>query len=216
MNFYSEHKLSIGINTIFRFSRALICLRAVWFALFLALSVSGCASGQAGSVVEHGFEFNAVTDSPGIQVLAYSYGDSPNTYGGRLRATVEDTKNGTTFQAANITGPMVVGRYFHVKWRIKKTGEVVEDTVDLQKQWPRSMEDQQINFMIEDHQLYVYFITLLNLRPYFNPEDRYEMKRFSNTSPRTKALEVYAINYVALVYPYYQLDPHLPPALRRK
>lgn len=196
-------------------TRALAGLRAVWFGLLLALSFVGCATGQVGSVVNHGFAFNAATDSPGIQVLAYSYGDSPNTYGGRLRATEEDTKNGMVSQGTNITGSMAVGRFLYVKWRIKKTGEVFEDTVDLQKQWPRSVENQRVYFIIEDRQLYVFFITLLNLRPYFTLEQGDEISSYSNTSPRTKTLEMYARSYITMVYPDYQLDPHLPPALRR-
>lgn len=196
-------------------TRASARLRTVWFGLFLALSFVGCATGQVGSVVNHSFEFHASTDSPGIQVLAYSYGDSPNTYGGRLRASVEDTKNGMVSQGTNITGSMPVGRFLYVKWRIKKTGEVFEDTVDLQKQWPRSMENQRIYFIIEDRQLYVYLINLLTERPYFTQEQGDEITSFSSTSPRQRALRKEARSYISLIYPDYQLDPHLPPALRR-
>ena len=196
--------------------RALVGLRAVWFGIFLALSFVGCATGQVGGVVDHGFEFHASTDSPGIQVLAYSYGDSPNTYGGRLRATEEDTKNGTVSQGTNITGPISAGKYLYVKWRIKKTGEVFEDTVDLQKQWPRSMKDLKIYFIVEDRLLYVYLITELKERPYFKPEQADEINSFSSSSPRQRALRKYARSYIDMIYPEHQLDPHLPPALRRK
>jgi hypothetical protein len=190
-------------------------LRVVWLGLFLMLSLVGCATGQAGSVVDHSFEFHASTDSPGIQVLAYSYGDSSNTYGGRLRATEDDTKNGTVSQGTNITGPIPVGKYLYVKWRIKKTGEVIEDTVDLQKQWPRSMADLKLYFIIEDRQLFVYLITELKERPYFTQEQGDEINNFSNTSPRQKSLRKYARRFITLIYPQYQLDPHLPPGLRR-
>jgi hypothetical protein len=190
-------------------------LRVVWLGLFLMLSLVGCATGQAGGVVDHSFEFHASTDSPGIQVLAYSYGDSSNTYGGRLRATEDDTKNGTVSQGTNITGPIPVGKYLYVKWRIKKTGEVIEDTVDLQKQWPRSMADLKLYFIIEDRQLFVYLITELKERPYFTQEQGDEINNFSNTSPRQKSLRKYARRFITLIYPQYQLDPHLPPGLRR-
>jgi hypothetical protein len=202
--------------TLIFITRALVGIRAAWLGVFLALSFSGCATGQAGSVVDHSFEFHASTDSPGIQVLAYSYGDSPNTYGGRLRANEEDTKNGTVSQGTNITGPINVGRYLYVKWRIKKTGELFEDTVDLQKQWPRSMADFKIYFIIEDRQLFVYLITELKERPYFTQEQGDEINSFSSRSPRQKSLRKYARSYITLIYPEYQLDPHLPPELRRK
>jgi hypothetical protein len=193
--------------------RALVSLRAGWFGLFLALSVAGCATGQAGSIVNHSFAFNAWKDSPGIEVLAYRYG---NGFGTRFQATETDTKNGETFQSTNITGNITVGKDLYVKWRIKKTGEVFEDNVDLQKQWPRSMDDRRIYFIVQDRQLYVYLITLLNERPYFKPELEVEMNRFSNSTPRTKALKMYARSYIDLIYPEHQLDPHLPRELRRK
>jgi hypothetical protein len=197
-------------------SNCLVGLLPVSLGILLALSVVGCATGQAGSVVDHSFEFHASTDSPGIQVLAYSYGDSPNTYGGRLRATEEETKNGTVSQGTNITGPITVGKYLYVKWRIKKTGEVFEDTVDLQKQWPRSMADFKIYFIIEDRQLFVYLITELKERPYFTQEQGDEINSFNSRSPRQKSLRKYARSYITLIYPEYQRDPHLPPELRRR
>lgn len=195
----------------------LMALRSVWLVLFFALTLAGCASGQAGSVVDHGFAFTAWKDSPDIQVLAYSYGNSRNPYyGNRLSANEQDTKNGQALQGTTITGEIPVGKYLYVKWRIKATGEVLEDTVDLQTAWQQSLRDWKIYFIIEDRQLYVYLLSQLKNRPYFTTPQVLEINDFASRSPRQRALSTYALRYVEMIYPHHQLDPHLPPDLRRK
>ena len=47
----------------------------------------------------------------------------------------------------------------YVKWRIKSTGQIHEDTVDLRSRLPRDIKDHRIYFVIKGEQLYVYLIS---------------------------------------------------------
>ncbi len=58
-----------------------------------------------------------------------------------------------------VAGTMPVGDFLYVKWRIKATGEVREDRVDLRPLPPASMEDFRLTFVIDDRQLHVYLVT---------------------------------------------------------
>jgi hypothetical protein len=111
---------------------------------------------------------------------------------------------------------MRVGKDLYVKWRIKATGEVLEDTVDLQTAWPHSLKDMEIYFIIEGKQLYVYLIKQLDNRPYFTTMEVVNIDQFAARSPRQRALNTFVRRYVTMIYPQRQLDPHLPPDLRRK
>jgi len=54
---------------------------------------------------------------------------------------------------------MPVGEFLYVKWRIKETGEVLEDRVDLRKRLAPNMFEHKVTFVIDGKQLYVYLIT---------------------------------------------------------
>jgi hypothetical protein len=71
-------------------------------ALVLVLTQTGCASGYAGSVVSHGFGFNAWKDSPGIEVLDFRYGDSGSP---AVRSRIANEKTGQTVQT---TAPQAI------------------------------------------------------------------------------------------------------------
>jgi hypothetical protein len=187
-----------------------------WLLALLAL-LGGCATGQPGSYVDHGFSFNAWQDSPGIQVLAYSYGNNKSPYyNNRLGATEKETKDGQTFQSSNISGEIPVGQYLFVKWRIKVTDEVLEDTVDLQAVWPHSLKRWDIYLILEGRQLYVYLISKSYEKPYFTFAEGMQIDQFKISSPRQRTLAAFARRNITMIYPGHQLDPHLPPNLRRK
>ena len=61
-----------------------------------------------------------------------------------------------SFGAWNTAGMMPRGEHLYVKWRIKGTGEVLEDRVDLTKRLPADINDYEIHFAVYGKQLYVY------------------------------------------------------------
>lgn len=58
-----------------------------------------------------------------------------------------------------VNGPIPVGEFLYVKWRLKATGEVFEQRVDLRGRLPRDMTDHELTFVIDGPQLYVYVVT---------------------------------------------------------
>lgn len=117
--------------------------------LFAALTA--CASG----LVNHAFSFD-IRESPGAQILDYRYGDSRQP---SARATETDLAQGTVSQIVGIHGDMLRGDTLYVKWRIKSSGKVYEDTVDLKSLLPRDISKHRIHFIVKGDQLFVYLIT---------------------------------------------------------
>jgi len=83
---------------------------------------------------------------------------------------------------------MPVGDFLFVKWRIKSTGEVVEDRVDLRQRLPKDMTDHGLTFVIEGNQLYVYVIT-----PKVRNSDLPPNKKTSSSRYR-ETFEIYPTN----------------------
>jgi hypothetical protein len=138
----------MGITRLRRFTHWLLA-----FALFVALAA--CASGP--KLVDHAFEFDAVHDSPDIEVLNYQYGNSKHP-GARPPAWAL-RQEGYVAGGTGINGPMLLGDTLYVKWRIKATGAVYEDTVDLRTRLPRDITGHTIHFVVKGPQLYVYLIS---------------------------------------------------------
>ena len=126
----------------------------VWSAaLALLSSLAACASGP--KVVDHAFSFDVHSDSPEVDLLDYRYGDSalPGTSN---QPNLRD--KGQAPLRISVNGPMRQGESLYVKWRVKATGEVYEDTVDLRHRLPADITDHRIYFLIKGQQLYVYLI----------------------------------------------------------
>ena len=97
------------------------------FAFIAAAWLLGaCAAGPRA--VDHAFGFNAVADSPDIEILDYRYGDSKLPGAGNAENL---RREGRSIQATGIHGPMARGDSLYVKWRVRQTGRVYEDSVDL-------------------------------------------------------------------------------------
>lgn len=126
-----------------------------FFAVLAAfMALTACATGP--TLVEHGFSFDARQDRPEVEVLDYRYGDSKQP---GARANPARVAEGRVAQQWGVYGAMLRGDFLYVKWRIKKTGQVYEDTVDLRSRLPADIYDHRIHFEIKGTQLYVYLVS---------------------------------------------------------
>lgn len=123
-------------------------------ASVFAFAIAACSANQG--IVTHAFGFNAIQDSPDIEVLDYRYGNSKQP-GARPPAWA--LRENRVAQGTTTSGEMLRGDELHVKWRIKSTGTIREDSVDLRNRLPENIKDHRIYFIVKDTQLYVYLIT---------------------------------------------------------
>ncbi len=125
--------------------------------LLVACTLAACSGSR---VVNHSFGFDTRNAIPPVEVLDYRYGDSKLP----VRAPEWLVKEGKTFGFDGVSGPMLVGDFLYVKWRVKDTGQIYEDTVDLRHRLPYFIKDHTVYFDIKGPQLYVYLISP-ELRP---------------------------------------------------
>lgn len=130
-----------------------------WLALVLALTA--CATGPR--LVSHQFSFDGRKDGwfETVDLLEYSYGDRYHPVRDSLTSRGDSLYKGNTSipPQSNVNGPMPVGEFMYVKWRIKATGEVLEDRVDLRGRLPGDMRDHGLTFVIDGRQLFLFVIT---------------------------------------------------------
>lgn len=126
-----------------------LALAGVFFVL------TGCASGQGGKLVNHSFNFDGRYDGwhQSIDLLEYSYGDQ------YLMVRRKAAEGDTLGPQAGVSGPMPVGDFLYVRWRLKSSGEQVEQRVDLRDRLPRDMTGHELTFVLEGRQLFVYVVT---------------------------------------------------------
>ena len=144
----------ISISQIFgsltRAFRPLLAIAA------LAL-LTACASMSSNQL--HGFEFNARQDSPDIMVLAFRYGEGQFALLDENEARAARRGAQMPLQTVGVGGFIQRGDTLYVKWKIKATGEILEDTVDLKSRLPRDITKHDIYFRINGRQLVVFLIT---------------------------------------------------------
>jgi hypothetical protein len=138
----------------FLLARFVTCtpLRPKLAVIGLAFLVAACAGAQ---LVDHSFEFDALSDSPGIRILDHRYGDS-NFPGASNPEHL--LKLGQPLQSAHMTGAMKRPDKLYVKWRVLSEDRVYEDTVDLRSRLPRDITNCKVTFMVRGPQLYVYLV----------------------------------------------------------
>lgn len=130
-----------------------------WLALVLALTA--CATGPR--LVSHEFTFDGIYDKwvDVVDLLEYSYGDQYFAVRDSLTQRNDSLYKGYSSLGPRkgVNGPMPVGEFMYVKWRIKATGEVLEDRVDLRGRLPGDMRDHGLTFVIDGRQVYLYVLT---------------------------------------------------------
>jgi hypothetical protein len=133
-----------------------ITIRRLAYILCLTLlaTLAGCATGP--KMANHAFSFDGWNDkwADKVDLLEYSYGDQYRM----VRDRVQPPRERLGPQAL-VDGWMPVGDFLYVKWRIKATGEICENKVDLKPLLPKDMTDYRVTFVIDDKQLYVYLVT---------------------------------------------------------
>lgn len=134
-------------------------LLALWLLALLTL-LSACAS--APTLVTHQFTFSGHADKWAQQVdlLEYSYGDQYHMVRDSVDKPQYPLKPGQTLpKGTGVNGPMPVGEFLFVKWRLNSSGEVLQERVDLRPLLPRDMSGHTLTFVIDGRQLYVYLVT---------------------------------------------------------
>lgn len=153
----------------------------------LASSLGACAVGPRQ--VWQQFTFSGDFDGwdRTIDLLAYEYGTKE-----RMTKNSVDKPRGPVWKdgssiapTTNINGPMPVGEFLYVRWRVKATGQVYEERVDLRERLPADMKDHGLTFVIDGPRLYVYVITP-------RPEPYYEAPPL-NRSWHSKSYVTYEI-----------------------
>lgn len=124
-------------------------------ALCISLVLVACTTVGGPKLVNHAFNFDGWNDGwqATVELLEYAYGDQ---YAMVRRKAQDGYSAGVT---AGVNGAMPVGEFLYVKWRLKASGEVLEQRVDLRDRLPRNMTDHELTFVVDGRQLYVYVVT---------------------------------------------------------
>lgn len=133
-----------------------------WISILLInAALISCATGQ--TMYFQSFNFNQGVDR-GVDghldadVLNYEYGSSglPGTRPFKEDWEILAQIGKDYFGQHGIAGMLPRADHLYVKWRVKATGAVYEDRVDLTHRLPRDMTNYELNFAIFGSQLYVF------------------------------------------------------------
>lgn len=139
--------------------KSLLAALRLGAAIFALSSLAACAAASGESkMYYHSFSFNAITDAkkyghPEVEVLDYAYGDSHRP---RTSPSKVDREMNPFFYEQNTTGEMPRPEFLYVKWRVRATGQVFEDRVDLSHRLPADITNYEIHFVVDDAKLFVF------------------------------------------------------------
>ena len=131
-------------------------------AVVAALCLAACAAGPRTAF--HAFSFDARFDGwlEDTDLLIYNYGSEYSM----VRKDLNDPNYAlhylnlsTLRQQGTVTGEFPVGDFLEVKWRVRSTGKIYHEKVDLRPLLPRDMDDCTVTFVIDGPQLYIYLVT---------------------------------------------------------
>jgi hypothetical protein len=120
--------------------------------LVLCLQLAAC--GSLGGAQLHTFQFDVRNSD--VEILDYRYGEVKI---GPTQADRAGVDEGQTRQQVTVGGYLPRGETLYVKWRIRATGEVREDTVDLKSRLPRDISNRVVTFKFIRGALFVYLVT---------------------------------------------------------
>jgi hypothetical protein len=127
-------------------------------AVGVLMIVMGCAIGPKKAL--HGLEFDAVFNMTDIEIIDYKYGDGPAfPIRTRCRPKVTPTDKCAQSESANLLTE--IGETLYVKWKIKSTGEILDDTIIMKKVLPDDINGMKLFFYIKQRQLYLFLDTRL-------------------------------------------------------
>lgn len=158
-------------------------------------AVAGIVNDLKGNTVTHGFEFNAHTDSPDIEILNYEYSTRKPD-----RDQLLGVGGNRVPQGSHISGGFPRGDFVYMKWRVRSTGQVFEDRVDLRTRITGSIKDKKIYCVIDGGQLYILLIPFDYFRQKVTSE---ELKRSQAeaTTPVKRVLNSRILYRVQQIYP---------------
>lgn len=124
-------------------------------AICLLAMAAACAAPLAtvDTAQYHAFGFDARQDSPDSEILAYRYG--PGNIPQLRSPFFKEDREGLA-QYGGIHATMSIEGGLYVKWRLRSTGQVFEDTVDLRVVLPNDYRNQWVYFVAKGPQLFVY------------------------------------------------------------
>jgi hypothetical protein len=158
-------------------------------------AVAGIVNDLKGNTVTHGFEFNAHTDSLDIEILNYEYSTRKPD-----RDQLLGVGGNRVPQGSHISGGFPRGDFVYMKWRVRSTGQVFEDRVDLRTRITGSIKDKKIYCVIDGGQLYILLIPFDYFRQKVTSE---ELKRSQAeaTTPVKRVLNSRILYRVQQIYP---------------
>jgi len=166
----------------------------VILTITMLLSLSGCAN----RLVNHGFHFNAKWESPNIEILGFRYGKS--IYNTALSS--EDPYGVNKIpQQHTIIGKMLRGDDLYVKWKVKSTGVIYEDTVNLKKLMPLHITNHDLQFIVKGSQLHVYLISPYKISPNACPSKEIRRQLYRTYKPDNIIFSNYCGFSVKKIYP---------------
>jgi hypothetical protein len=148
--------------------------------LFLFLAIAGCTTTPKTSY--HSFSFVAFWDSPSVEILDYRYGSKSQSL---VVASDDLVRAGLPSGQRGVTAEMPLGEELYVKWRIKSTKEIREQTINLKSLLPADMQGTTIDFTIDDNGISIFVIY-----------EKYKDNAAASLGPRR-----YQANQVLQIYP---------------
>jgi hypothetical protein len=160
----------------------------------LLFALTACAS--SGQLVDHTFSFDTRRDSPDAEVLAYRYGDTKFPM-----ARGDSATSGRVQQQVEISGEMLRPEALYVKWRVKSTGAIYEEHVDLRSRLPSDLANHRVTLFLKGPQLHVFLVSREPANPNRCPSQDGRRKLRASESPEDKVLGLYCGRTITAVYP---------------